>query len=96
LGTPLTIDEATFSRRFGLFARILVDVDLSAKFFDSVLVESDEFALPISVQYEKQPLFCVHCKMLGHSTHNFKKLHPENSTNTTTKDHTNVSHNQHT
>jgi len=40
-GTPLTIDEATLSRRFGLFARVLVDVDLSAKIFESVLVESE-------------------------------------------------------
>jgi hypothetical protein len=29
LGTPLIIDDATMNRRFGLFARILIDVDLS-------------------------------------------------------------------
>jgi len=77
LGTPLSIDEATLSRRFGMFARVLVDVDLSAKMFESVLVESEGFALPISVQYERHPLFCVQCKVLGHSTHNCKKLHQE-------------------
>ena len=52
LGTPLTIDEATLSRKFGLYARVLVDVDLSSQLFDSVVMESEGFALPISIQYE--------------------------------------------
>jgi len=74
LGTPLTIDKATLSRKFGLYARVMVDVDLSSQLSDSVVVESEGFALPISVQYERKPLFCVQCKMLGHSTQNCKKL----------------------
>lgn len=81
----MTIDEATLSRKFGLFARVLVDVDLSAQLFESVLVESEGFALPISVQYERLPLFCVQCKMLGHSTQNCKKLHQDFSTKVTRK-----------
>lgn len=39
LGTPLIIDDATLNRRFGLFARVLVDVDLSEQFFENVIVE---------------------------------------------------------
>ena len=70
----MTIDEATISRKFGLYARVLVDVDLSSQLFDSVVVESEGFSLPISIQYELKPLFCVQCKMLGHSTQNCKKL----------------------
>lgn len=34
IGTPLTIDEATLSRVFGLYARVLVDVDMSGRLFD--------------------------------------------------------------
>jgi len=65
----LTIDEATLNRRFGLFARVLVDVDLSEKLFESVIVEREGHALSIVVQYEKHPLFCAHCRNLGHSIH---------------------------
>lgn len=42
LGTPLTIDEATKSRLFGLYARVLVDVDMSEKMFESVMVETEK------------------------------------------------------
>lgn len=67
LGTPITIDESTQSRRFGLFARVLIDVDMSEKMFESVIVEREGHALTIMIQYEKFPLFCSHCKAIGHS-----------------------------
>ena len=74
LGTPLTIDEATQNRRFGLFARVLIDVDLSEKMFESVIVEREGHALPIMVQYERHPLFCSHCKAIGHSLQACSKM----------------------
>jgi len=58
---------------------------MSGKMFESVLVERECYALPIVVQYERQPLYCVQCKMLGHSTQNCKKLHQEDPTNATKK-----------
>jgi len=64
-----------------MFARLLVDVDQSKKLFESILVEREGQALPITVQYEQQPPFCAQCKMLGHSTHNCKKLQQDISTN---------------
>lgn len=78
LGTPLIIDEATQTRRFGLFARILVDVNMSEKLFESIIVERDGHALTIGVQYEKYPLFCSHCRALGHDIQNFSKLNAAN------------------
>lgn len=71
LGSPLTIDDATLNRRFGLFARVLVDVDLANKMFDSVIVEREGRALSIVVQYEKHPLYCAHCRNLGHIIHTY-------------------------
>lgn len=53
LGTPLAIDDATLSRRFGVFARVLVDVDLSEQLFESVVVEIEGYILSIDIQYEK-------------------------------------------
>jgi len=40
-----------------MFARILIDIDLSDKMFESVVIESEGLALTIQVQYEKHPLF---------------------------------------
>jgi len=74
LGSPLTIDEATHNRRFDLFARVLVDVDLSEKLFESVIVEREGHALPIVVQYEKNPLYCAHWRNLGHSIHTCSEM----------------------
>jgi len=74
LGTPITIDEATQTRHFGIFARVLIDVDLSEKLFESMVIETDDHALSILVQYEKHPLYCAHCKMLGHNLQTCSKL----------------------
>jgi len=86
LGTPLIIDKATLNRRFGLYARVLVDVDLSEQFFEAVIVEREGHALSVTVQYEKQPSFCTHCKMLGHDIHSCLKsssLHQKEGFNST-------------
>lgn len=74
LGTPLTIDEATQNKRFGLYDRVLLDVDLSEKLFDSVMVEREGHAFPVSVQFERQPQYCAHCKLLGHSIQNKESI----------------------
>jgi len=79
LGTPLTIDEATQNRRFGLFARILIDVNMAEKMFESIIVEKEGHALTVMVQYEKYPLFCPHCKTLGHSIQACSKMNADTS-----------------
>jgi len=79
LGTPLLIDEATQHRRFGIFARVLIDVDLSENLFESVVLEREEHALSIEIQYEKYPMFCSQCKMIGHTTQNCSKLSNANT-----------------
>jgi hypothetical protein len=85
LGTPLAIDDATLSRRFGVFARVLVDVDLAEQLFESVVVETDGYALSIDIQYEKQPTFCANCKILGHNLQNCRKLNGSSNNEGTIK-----------
>jgi hypothetical protein len=51
-----------------------VDVDLSEKVFESVVIESEGHALSIQIQYEKQPLYCANCKMIGHSIQSCVKI----------------------
>jgi hypothetical protein len=59
---------------------VLVDVDLSEQLFESVVVETEGYALSIDIQYEKQPPFCVNCKVLGHNLQNCRKLNGSNNT----------------
>jgi len=57
-----------------MYARVLVNVNMSEKLFDSVLVEREGYTFPVEIQYERQPLFCSHCKTLGHSIQQCKRL----------------------
>ena len=43
VGTPIDIDGSTRNHTFGYYARILVEIDLSKKAYDEVLVERDGF-----------------------------------------------------
>ena len=74
VGTPSIIDKATQSRLFGIYARILVDVDMSSKLFDSVILEREGYAFTVEVQYERHPLFCCHDKFIGHTVQQCNKL----------------------
>ena len=38
-------------------------------------VERDGYAFDVEVQYEKLPLFCHHCNIIGHNVSNCKWLH---------------------
>jgi len=91
LGTPLTIDDATQNRRFGLFARVLIDVDLSEKMYESVIIESEGHALAIVIQYERHPLFCAHCKSICHNIQSCSILNDDANAQASKKAH-NMSH----
>jgi len=77
LGSPLTIDEASQHKRFGLFARILIDVNFAEKLFESIIIETEGHALTIMVQYEKHPLFFAHCKTIGYSVQSCSKINAD-------------------
>lgn len=49
IGTPLSIDESTQTRVFGIYARVLVDVDLSSRMLNNVVVERDGHAFHVEV-----------------------------------------------
>lgn len=60
IGTPLIIIDANRARLFGLYTRVLVDVDMSRHLFDSDIVEREGYVFYVSVQYERKPPFCSH------------------------------------
>lgn len=70
LGTPMRLDAATskcpLERSFGHFARVLIDIDLSAKIRHKLWVEREGYAFLVNVEYENLPLFCSHCRNIGH------------------------------
>lgn len=73
IGTPLSLDEATKSKIFGHYARILVDVGLCNQLPNEIMVERNEYAFYVNIVYEKLPLFCDFCKSIGHNEGQCKK-----------------------
>ncbi|POO00100.1 Zinc knuckle CX2CX4HX4C [Trema orientale] len=67
VGVPIRFDEMTLKGKFGHFARILIDIDLSQPILDSLMVEvgSDCFFVPL--EYERLSDFCSSCKTIGHA-----------------------------
>lgn len=55
---------------------MLVDMDLSKRIFDEVLVEWESYAFNVEVVYERMPMFCTHCRIIGHNVSYCKWLHP--------------------
>jgi hypothetical protein len=52
VGSPIDLDAPTRNRAFGHCAWILVDVDLSKRAFDEILVEQEGFSFKVEVKYE--------------------------------------------
>ncbi|KAF5190018.1 Non-LTR retrolelement reverse transcriptase-like protein, related, partial [Thalictrum thalictroides] len=77
VGYPLKLDEATEKKKFGFYAHVLVDVDLTKTIPDQVLVEHDDGEFWQDVQITKLPKFCSHCKMVGHLVAECKRVRTE-------------------
>ena len=61
----------------GMFARVLVDIDLLSPLPDHLLVERPDFAFVAGVEYEWLPPFCSHCKMIGHELAQCRVIHDQ-------------------
>jgi hypothetical protein len=64
-------------RAFGYYARVLVDIDLSQRLFDEILVEREGVSFYVEVVYEKLSNYCTHCQSIGRSINNSNTLHPK-------------------
>ncbi|KAL6223154.1 hypothetical protein ACLB2K_006544 [Fragaria x ananassa] len=75
--TQLRIDPNTIQRRYGLFARILVDVDLSVDLPAEIVIKSNNgVSFVQAVDYEKIPYMCSYCGNVGHCVTNCKFVKP--------------------
>jgi len=76
-GNPICTDANTgksmFDRTFGLFARVLIDIDLEKERLYKVLVERKGFAMFVDLNYEQIPEFCTSCRTIGHQMNNCRK-----------------------
>jgi len=53
LGIPLALDDSPKARLFGHYVRVLIDIDLSGKIYNTVLVEREGHAFNVGIEYEK-------------------------------------------
>ena len=52
----------------------MVDVDLLSNLSNQIFVEKLGFVFIVDVEYEKLPIFCSNCKMIGHDLSNCRCL----------------------
>jgi hypothetical protein len=67
VGMPVKLDQRTTDRSIGLYARILIEVDLSSPLLNQLRVFCGEGDYVIvSVEYENTPHVCGACGLVGH------------------------------
>ncbi|XP_068497675.1 uncharacterized protein [Phaseolus vulgaris] len=77
LGTPLSLDENIMRKKKGMFARVLVDINMLSPLPDHLLVERSDYTFVVGVEYEWLPPFCSHCKMIGHELAQCRVIHDQ-------------------
>ncbi|KAL0928089.1 hypothetical protein M5K25_002329 [Dendrobium thyrsiflorum] len=75
-GRPLQTDQATSAISHPSVARVLVELDVTKKHPREVWLGSEFNGYFQRVEFENLPIFCVHCKMHGHSMAECFILHP--------------------
>jgi len=82
IGSPICTDSVTakpmYERTFGVYARVLVEIDLTQALRYRILVERKGFAFYVDLDYENVPDYCTHCRVVGHHVEFCKRRYPEN------------------
>lgn len=71
----MKFDQKTLGMEYGMFARILVHLDLASQLPEKILVERRELNFYVRIEYEKMPEFCINCGIIGHSLSICRKAH---------------------
>ncbi|XP_026459817.1 uncharacterized protein LOC113360529 [Papaver somniferum] len=67
IGTPVKVDEVTLNYENGLYARVLVDIDLAQKIPNKLWIKNKYGGFMQNVLLTKLPKFCPNCKIIGHT-----------------------------
>lgn len=69
VGKPIRTDQQTAARSAISFARVLVEIDVSKPLKTEVSIKlPGGKMLCQSLEYERAPVFCHHCNMVGHKS----------------------------
>lgn len=55
-----------------------MEIDLATEIIDQVMVEREGFAFTVQIEYEKLPMFCSYCSIIGHTASHCKKYNAAN------------------
>lgn len=71
MGTPLKMDDATIYLFQVVYARVLIDVDISKQMPEKILAsmktqDNMDVSFYVGVTYEYLPKFCGTCRVIGH------------------------------
>ncbi|XP_058770215.1 uncharacterized protein LOC131643883 [Vicia villosa] len=73
LGNPLFTDECTANKLHVLYARILVEIDITKKLKEFIIIRNnDSKKINQPVEFEWKPKFCEKCQKIGHQCLNEK------------------------
>lgn len=67
LGTYIVTDQSRKEDRFGSYLRIRVSIDITKPLRRSLLLRLDGEPLEVAVRYEKIPVTCYLCGIIGHT-----------------------------
>lgn len=68
LGILLKIDELTMSLTRSKFARVCLEIDLAKPLSQGFWLGDDVHRVFVVVQYERLPIFCYNCGLIGHGS----------------------------
>lgn len=74
-GYSVNVGEATKNHSFGHYAHVLVDMVLSKRIFDKIMVNRDVYSFYMVFNYKWLRDSCIHCVVIGHAKLTCKKLH---------------------
>ncbi|KAF9602465.1 hypothetical protein IFM89_028016 [Coptis chinensis] len=82
LGGPIRVDKNSVKRDNCFCSSVLVDIDLSEPIPDKILVEVVEIGYEFwqEIRLGKMPKFCNHCKIIGHTINECRKVTGHNIT----------------
>lgn len=75
-GRPLQTNQATATRSRPSVARILVEFYITKKHTKEVWLRQENAGYMQKVEFENIPIFCLHCKVQGHSINECYVVHP--------------------
>ncbi|XP_057796520.1 uncharacterized protein LOC131012550 [Salvia miltiorrhiza] len=79
VGTPILIDGQSAQAHVGHFARILVELDVSADIPEALDIKCGDIDFTVKFGYENLPYYCSVCNVVGHNSNECRR----NKTTTT-------------